>query len=94
MSCGYGLNAHLNGARNMSWRTFCYRQKAAGRAEPVRDPFGVKGWGRGARRLETAERHSGPDSGGEEKVRVSVLKSPLDLHPQASCKPRTSVRGR
>lgn len=30
--CGYGLNAHLNGARNMSWRAARYIRAAAGRA--------------------------------------------------------------
>jgi IS605 OrfB family transposase len=30
--CGYGLNAHLNGARNMSWRATRYIRGAAGRA--------------------------------------------------------------
>ncbi len=31
--CGYGLNAHLNGAANMAWRAVRYTQTAAGRAE-------------------------------------------------------------
>ena len=31
-TCGYGLNAHLQGARNMSWRAIRYYLVAAGRA--------------------------------------------------------------
>ncbi len=33
LACGYGLNAHLNGAANMAWRAVRYTQAAAGRAE-------------------------------------------------------------
>ncbi len=33
LACGYGLNAHLNGAANMAWRAVRYTQTAAGRAE-------------------------------------------------------------
>ncbi len=33
LGCGYGLNAHLNGAANMAWRAVRYTQAAAGRAE-------------------------------------------------------------
>ncbi len=33
LACGYGLNAHLNGAANMAWRAARYTQAAAGRAE-------------------------------------------------------------
>ena len=33
LGCGYGLNAHLNGAASMAWRAVCYTQVAAGRAE-------------------------------------------------------------
>ncbi len=33
LACGYGLNAHLNGAATMAWRAVRYTQAAAGRAE-------------------------------------------------------------
>ncbi len=33
LACGYGLNAHLNGAANLAWRAVRYTQTAAGRAE-------------------------------------------------------------
>jgi len=33
LDCGYELNAHLNGAGNMSWRALRYTLAAAGRAE-------------------------------------------------------------
>ncbi len=33
LACGYGLNAHLNGAANMAWRAVRYTQTAAGRAD-------------------------------------------------------------
>ncbi len=33
LACGYGLNAHLNGAANMAWRAVRYTRAAAGRAE-------------------------------------------------------------
>ncbi len=92
LSCGYGLNVHLNGARGMSWRALCYRQGAAGRADPARDPSVVKGRGR-ALGPETATGQSGPDVGGNARVCVSVLNNPLGRHPQVSRKPRTSVRG-
>jgi len=94
--CGYGLNVHLNGARGMSWRAFCYRQRAAGRADPARDPSGVKGWGRAqglVRGPETATGQSGPDAGGDARVSVSVLNNPLGRHSQASCKPPASAVG-
>jgi putative transposase len=91
LSCGYELNVHLNGARGMSWRAFCYRQRAAGRADPARDPSVVKGWGRAM--PETATGQSGPEAGGNARVHVSVLNNPLGRHFQALRKPRTSVRG-
>lgn len=90
-ACGYGLNVHLNGARGMSWRAFCYRQKAAGRADPARDPSVVKGWGRAT--PETAAGQSGPEVGGNARVRASVLNNPLGRHSQILHKSRTSVRG-
>lgn len=90
-ACGYGLNVHLNGARGMSWRAFCYRQKAAGRADPARDPSGVKGWGRAM--PETAAGQSGPEVEANARVRVCVLNNPLGRHSQVLHKPRTSVRG-
>lgn len=93
LDCGYGLNVHLNGARNMSWRAFCYTQRAAGRAESIRDPSGVKGWGRDPVRPETAERQSGPEAEGNEGMRVSVLNNPLGRHSRASRKPLASVVG-
>lgn len=87
--CGDGQNAHLNGARNMSWRATRYILAAAGRADP-----GTKPGGRAGRRHgETAERQSGPDGKRNDERSLSSQILSLRWPFRASPKPRTCGRG-
>ncbi len=88
--CGYGQNAHLNGARNMSWRATRYILAAAGRADPGAKPGS---WGGHLLSSETAERQSGPDGESDDERPLSSHTVSLRWPFRASPKPRTSVRG-
>lgn len=86
---GYGLTAHLTGARTMSWRAPRYILVAAGRAEPGTTPGSRAALGRG----ETAERQSGPDGKGHDERPLSSHTVSLRWPFRAVPKPRTLVRG-